>query len=178
MAYRTKTYIAADWDTDQNAVKQLYNWKENNHLTLDFHDAHEITQARDTSNNCNIKRSLKERLDASKNFVLIVGDKTKTLRNGSCYYCQSYNSWTKNCAKGYPISYESYVEYECRMAIEEKLNILVLYNADSVDKSLCPELIKNYVSAHHVAMKTYNYYYGCYVYDYQVVKTAFDQYLS
>ena len=27
MAYRTKTYIAADWDGDKNAVEQLYKWK-------------------------------------------------------------------------------------------------------------------------------------------------------
>ena len=26
--YRTKTYIAADWTGDKNAVDQLYKWKE------------------------------------------------------------------------------------------------------------------------------------------------------
>lgn len=30
MAYRTKTYIAADWDGDKNAVEQLYKWKNSN----------------------------------------------------------------------------------------------------------------------------------------------------
>lgn len=28
MVYRTKTYIAADWDGDKNAVEQLYKWKK------------------------------------------------------------------------------------------------------------------------------------------------------
>ena len=27
MNYRTKTYIAADWDHDEDAVKELYKWK-------------------------------------------------------------------------------------------------------------------------------------------------------
>ena len=49
MAYRTKTYIAADWDGDKNAVEQLYKWKKSNYWSLDFHDAHDLTQARDSS---------------------------------------------------------------------------------------------------------------------------------
>ncbi len=36
MAYRTKTYIAADWDGDKNAVEQLYKWKKSNLLELGF----------------------------------------------------------------------------------------------------------------------------------------------
>ena len=47
---------------------------------LSFVDAHELTQARDTSLPCSIKRFLRERLDASKTFVLVVGDKTKDLQ--------------------------------------------------------------------------------------------------
>ena len=87
MAYRTKTYIAADWDGDKNAVEQLYKWKKSNYWSLDFHDAHDLTQARDSSLNCSIKSSLATRLDVSKTFVLIVGNTTKTVRSGSCQYC-------------------------------------------------------------------------------------------
>lgn len=28
MAYRTKTYIAGEWDHDRDAVEQLYKWKQ------------------------------------------------------------------------------------------------------------------------------------------------------
>ena len=73
MAYRTRTYLAGDWDHDKNAIDTLYWWKENKHLNFDFLDAHELRDARDTSLICTIKRSLKDRLDHSKNFVLIVG---------------------------------------------------------------------------------------------------------
>lgn len=36
MAYRTKTYIAGDWDHDRDAVEQIHKWN------LDFHDVHEL----------------------------------------------------------------------------------------------------------------------------------------
>ena len=59
MAYRNKTYIAGDWDDDYDAVEQIYKWKASNKWSLDFHDAHAMKQARDTSLPCSIKKSLK-----------------------------------------------------------------------------------------------------------------------
>ena len=58
MTYRTKTYIAADWDQDEDAVNQLHKWNNSNHWSLNFHDAHEITKAKDSSLYCSIKSSL------------------------------------------------------------------------------------------------------------------------
>ena len=179
MAYRTKTYIAGDWDGDKDAVEQLYKWKNSNYWSLDFHDAHDLTQARDSSLNCNIKKSLKERLDASKTFVLIVGDKTNTVTSGSCSSspCGSYNSWTKSCAKGDSVDYRSYIRYECDKAKEAysegKMNIVVLYNASSIDKSKCPYVLK-YVGTHE-KMKKINVATWSYEWDYQAVKTALGQ---
>lgn len=51
--------------------------EKSNYWSLDFHDAHDLTQARDSSLNCSIKSSLATRLDVSKTFVLIVGNTTK-----------------------------------------------------------------------------------------------------
>jgi len=31
MAYRTKTYIAAEWTGDKDAVEQLYKWSDSNY---------------------------------------------------------------------------------------------------------------------------------------------------
>ena len=173
MAYRTKTYIAADWDGDKDAVGQLYKWKNSNYWGLDFHDAHDLTQARDSSLNCSIKSSLATRLDASKTFVLIVGSNTKTVRSGSCQYCNSYNSWTRSCAKGYSVDYRSYIEYECNKAVRDGLKIVVLYNAASIDKSNCPDVLK-YVGTHE-KMKKWNSTTRSYEWDYQAVKTALGQ---
>ena len=66
MTYRTKTYLAADWSSDKNVVDEIYKWNESEYWSLHFVDAHDLTQARDTSLYCSIKKSLAERLDASK----------------------------------------------------------------------------------------------------------------
>jgi len=168
MLYRTKTYIAADWSGDKDAVDKLYDWNNSKYWSLSFTDAHDLTQARDGSLNCSIKSSLGTRLDASKTFVLIVGSDTKTLRGGSCHYCSSYNSHTYSCARGYSVDYRSYIEYECEKAIRDKLKIVVLYNAATVDKSKCPESIKT--EGTHVAMCYKED--GKYYWDFQAVKDA------
>jgi len=168
MVYRTKTYIAGDWDGDKDAIDQLHKWNDSNFWSLSFTDAHDLTQARDGSLNCSIKSSLAIRLDASKTFVLIVGSTTKTVKSGSCQYCDSYNSWTGSCARRYSVDLRSYVEYECEKASREGLKIVALYNAASVDKSRCPDAVKN--TGTHVAMCLFKD--GNYYWDYQAVKNA------
>ncbi|WP_103680525.1 TIR domain-containing protein [Alkalispirochaeta sphaeroplastigenens] len=170
MAYRTKTYIAADWSGDKDAVDKLYEWKDSKYWSLTFTNAHDLTQARDSSLNCSIKDSLAIRLDVSKTFVLIVGNGTKDLRNGGCQYCDSYNSHTYRCARGHSVDYRSYIEYECAKAVRDKLKIAVLYNAATVDKSKCPDVIKS--EGTHVAMCYKKD--GKYYWDYQAVKNVID----
>lgn len=168
MNYRTKTYIAGEWDGDKDAIQKLHDWNNSKHLSLSFTDAHDLTQARDGSLNCSIKSSLNTRLNASKTFVLIVGSNTKTARSGRCQYCTSYNSWTSSCARGHSVDNRSYIEYECHRAVVDGLKIVVLYNSVSVDKSKCPDVIKN--KGEHVAMCTYAN--GHYLWNYQAVKAA------
>ena len=49
MVYRTRTYIAADWDGDRDAVDQLHKWNDSNYWGLSFTDAHDLQQSRDSS---------------------------------------------------------------------------------------------------------------------------------
>lgn len=168
--YRTKTYIAADWDEDKNAVEQLYKWKNSEHWSFDFVDAHDLTQARDSSLNCSIKASLKKRMDASKTFVLIVGNQTKSIKAGSCQYCNSYNSWTSHCARGHSVDYKSYIEYECEKAVEADIKIVVLYNSTSVDKTKCPDAVK--FKGTHIPMMYYQN--GNKYWDYYGIKNAIE----
>lgn len=88
MVYRTRTYIAADWDGDRDVVEQLHKWNDSNYWGLSFPDAHDLQQSRDSSLPCSIKSSLKKRMDGSKRFVLIVGDSTNSVTKGSCQYCK------------------------------------------------------------------------------------------
>lgn len=150
MGNRTKTYLAAEWSGDSDAIKQLHKWNDGMYWSLSFTDAHDLTQARDTSLNCSIKASLSKRLDVSKKFVLIVGNNTIAARSGGCQYCSSYNSWTRGCARGSYVDNRSYIEFECEKAIRDGLKIVVLYNAGSVNKAKCPEIIRNH--GDHVAM--------------------------
>jgi hypothetical protein len=168
MAYRTKTYIAADWTRDKDAVDQLHKWNDSKYWSLSFTDAHDLTQERDGGLNCSIKTSLGKRLDVSKAFVLIVGKNTKTVGSGSCQYCNSYNSQTKSCVRGYSVDYRSYIEYECDKAVSDGLKIIVLYKAATVDKTNCPDVVKK--TGTHTAMCYYKD--GKYYWNYQAVKDA------
>lgn len=170
MVCRTKTYLAAEWDGDKDAIDQLYKWKKNRYWSLTFTDAHDLTQARDGSLNCSIKSSLATRLDSSKTFVLIVGSNTKSVRSGSCQYCGSLNNYTNSCARGKSVDYRSYIEYECEKAIRDGLKIVVLYNTASVNKSKCPDVVKN-VGTHKAMCYIKD---GSYYWDYQTVKDALD----
>lgn len=167
--YRTKTYIAADWTGDSDAVQILHDWNKNKYLSLSFTDVHEVTQSNDSSLNCSIKASLKKRMDISKTFVLIVGDNTATVRSGSCSYCNSYNSWSMYCARGYSVDRRSYIEYECDKAVEAGIKIVVLYNSTVVNRNKCPVAVKNLGT--HVAM-CYRGTDGNVYWNYQAVKNA------
>lgn len=165
---RTKTYIAADWEADKNAVEILKHWNESNHWGLSFSDAHELSQCRsDSTNNCNIKKNCSQNLEYSKFFVLIIGEHTKTLRSGYCMYCKSYN----DCSYTYKIN-KSFVDFECDYAIRNELPIIVLYNSTYVDKKKCIDSVVNNAKC-HAPMQKRNAD-GKLEWDYQSVKEAFD----
>ncbi|KMT21892.1 TIR domain-containing protein [Clostridium cylindrosporum] len=169
MIYRTRTYIAADWTDDKDAVDQLMKWNSSKHWGLTFGDAHELSQClSDDTNNCNIKKNCSQNFDHSKFFVLIVGDKTKSLRSGYCMYCKAYSY----CQYTYKTN-KSYVEYECDYAVRNNLPIIVLYNSTTIDKSKCIDSVVKVAKAHAkmVMYGTDNKLY----WDYQSVKDAFDK---
>ena len=175
MYYRTKTYIAGDWDHDYDAVEMLHYWNESSRYGLSFSDAHDLRQARDSSLNCTIKRSLADRMNAFKTFVLIVGENTISLRAGGCQYCSDYRSYTwitPSCMRGNTIDNRSYINFECEKAVKDGLNIIVLYKSSTINRSKCPEVLR-YVG-YHAAMKKWDYYQYCYVWNYPAVKAAFD----
>lgn len=141
MPYRTKTYIAGDWTGDENLISNLKFWNESSRWSLSYSDAHELTQARDTSLPCSIKKSLEERLDASKTFVLVVGEHTESLTKGGCRHCGSY-SIIGGCHRSGTVDHRSFIEYECEYAVRNHLKIVVLYNGCKVMRNRCPEAIR------------------------------------
>ncbi len=172
MTYRTKTYIAGDWDGDSDLIEKLEDWNNSWHLSLHYLPAHNLCTARDSSLNCNIKRSLRERLDASKTFILIVGEHTAAVTAGACKHCSNYSGYYHSCNKGYSSDMRSYIEYECDYAASHDMKIIVLYNYHFVIKSKCPESVRN-LGKHLSA-----YYYGNdgkAHWDYNSIKLAIEQ---
>lgn len=147
--YRTKTFISGDWSGDQDLISKLKEWNNNRNLGLSFVDVHDLTQSSDDSLPCSIKASLRQRLNISKTFVLIVGKDTASLTNGACRYCSRYSKWSSYCTTGKPFDNRSYIEYECEMALKdynagELKKIVVIYNGlISPDKSRCPSVMRN-----------------------------------
>lgn len=159
MVYRTKTYIAADWDGDKDAINKLHEWNKSNFYSLNFVDVHDIIQSRDTSLPCSIKQSLSERMDMCKTFVFIVGDETDSKQKGKCRYCPKYYSCYRSSDS------KSFLDFEIDKAIRDGLRIVVLYNSSYVYRyTRCPEALRN--RGVHVAMKT------SYGWNYQEVKNA------
>ena len=79
MAYRNKVFASFDGDTDMHYYRLMCAWKQNDRTPFNFFDAHELCQARDTSTEYSIRRSLAERLSNAKVFVCLIGEKTRYL---------------------------------------------------------------------------------------------------
>ena len=173
MYYRTRTYLAGDWDGDRDMIDQIMEWKRNGYFSLDFTSAHDLMQARDTSLHCSIKRSLSERMGASKKFILIVGEHTNTVTKGGCQDCDSYSSYYKRCYGSGVVDYRSFVKYECEKAARDYkdgvMDIVVIYNSLSVYREKCPEAVRNIGT--HVAGRSINAY-ELSKPDYQIIKNA------
>lgn len=124
MAYRNKTYVAFDGDTDMWAYGYMRGWKQSDNTNFDFDDAHELKQARDSSTEETIKRSLRYRMNNSKVFVLLVGTHTKNLYR--------------------------FVRWEIEQAISLGLPIIVvnLNGKRTYDSVLCPPILDNELAVH------------------------------
>lgn len=80
MAYRNKTYVCFDGDEDIRYYRLMTAWKANDNLPFNFHDAHDLNTARDSSAEESIKRKLRERFANSKMLIVLIGEKTRYLR--------------------------------------------------------------------------------------------------
>lgn len=124
MAYKNKTYIAFDGDTDMSYYRTLQMWKSNSNINFDFYDAHDLNTARDTSLTESIKSQLRIRFDNSKIFMILVGDSTKGNRK--------------------------FIPWEIQQAIDRQLPIIVVYinGSRSKDNDKCPTALQGELAIH------------------------------
>jgi len=120
MAYRNKTYIAFDGDTDMYYYNLMKAWKQSDNTNFNFNDAHDLNTARDTSETESIKKQLRERMANSKMFILLLGKNTKRLTR--------------------------FVKWEVEHAMFLKLPIIVvnLNNKRTVDEDRMPSWLDEY----------------------------------
>jgi hypothetical protein len=118
MAYRSKTYICFDGDKDMTWYRLMQAWKDNENCDFNFHNAHDLNSARDSSQEESIKRQLRERFANSRLLIVLIGESTKFL--------------TK------------FVKWEMEVALRLQIPIIgVNINKSRAKDSLCPPIIRD-----------------------------------
>lgn len=79
MAYRNKTFVSFDGDSDMHYYRLMQAWKQSGSIPFSFYNAHDLNTARDSSSEESIKAQLAERMRNSKVFVILVGERTRYL---------------------------------------------------------------------------------------------------
>jgi nucleoside 2-deoxyribosyltransferase len=117
-------YACFDGDTDIHYYRLMTAWHENEKFDFTFINAHDITQARDTSTEESIKASLRKRLNASDILIVLVGERTKNLYK--------------------------FVRWEIEVAIEKGMPIIAvnLNKAKSRDNDRCPAILRDALAIH------------------------------
>lgn len=75
MPYRNRTFVSFASE-HIHAYRLMCAWRNNKRIDFNFHDAHDLNVALDTSPDT-IRRRLGERLSNTKQVVLLVGDETR-----------------------------------------------------------------------------------------------------
>jgi hypothetical protein len=124
MGYRNKTYVGFDADTDMRSYRLMQAWKAHKHIDFNFYNVHDINPNPNLTSEVTIKKQLRERFENTKNFVLLVGEKTKNLHR--------------------------YVRWEIDQAIARRLPIIVvnLNMKRELDNNLCPPIIRDGLAMH------------------------------
>jgi len=129
MGYRNKTYVIFDGDEDMWAYAHMKGWKTLKHIDFDFNNAHDLKPlASNVNNEALVKRRLAERMENTKQVIVVVGEKTKNLYR--------------------------FVRWEIEQAQRQNIPIVVAYlnKSRSVDNNLCPPILKG-KNAVHVAFR-------------------------
>jgi hypothetical protein len=123
MPYRNKTYVCFDGDTDMSHYRMMQAWNANEKIDFGFYNAHDLNSARDSSQTDSIKRQLRERLNNSKLFIVLIGEKTWRLTR--------------------------FVQWEMEAALKLDLPIIgVNLDGSRQQSALCPSAIKEELAIH------------------------------
>lgn len=136
MAYRNKTYVCFDGDTDMHYYRLMQAWHQNDRSPFSFYNAHDLNTSRDTSQEASIKQQLRTRLLNSKVFVVLIGERTR--------YLTKFVKWEMEQAIGLDLPIigvnlngrRAMDQTRCPPTIREELAIYVSYNAAIMQHAL------------------------------------------
>jgi hypothetical protein len=124
MAYRNKTYVCFDGDTDIRYYLLMCAWRQHPDISFNFYNAHQLNSARDASQEQSIKRQLRIRLLNSKVFVVLIGERTR--------YLTKFVKW----------------EMEQALALGLPIIAVNLNGSRACDATLCPPTIRDALAIH------------------------------
>ncbi|WP_233233460.1 TIR domain-containing protein [Bordetella sp. LUAb4] len=135
MTYGNRTYIAFDGDNDIHYYRLMTAWKANDGFSLNFHNAHDLNTARDSSQEESIKRQLRERFAISKLLVVLIGAKTK--------YLTKFVKWEMEVALrlGLPIigvnlNGSRQMDDRCPPTIRDRLVVYTSFNHNIIEHAM------------------------------------------
>ncbi|MFT8247172.1 TIR domain-containing protein [Roseomonas sp. BN140053] len=135
MAYRNKTYIAFDGDEDMHYYRLMTAWKAHDGFSMNFHNAHDLNTARDSSLEESIKKQLRERFANSKLLIVLIGEKTR--------YLTKFVKWEMEVALkldlpivGVNLNGSRKKDARCPPTIREELAIYVPFEHDIIEYAM------------------------------------------
>lgn len=122
--YANKIYVAFDADNDIRYYRLMQAWRKTDGTSFNFFDAHELNNLMSFSSEETIKAKLRDRLNNTKVFILLVGNSTKSLYK--------------------------FVRWEIEQALKREIPIIVvnLNNLRYKDSNLCPSILDSELSLH------------------------------
>ena len=117
-------YTCFDGDNDIHYYRLMQAWHKNEKFDFTFDNAHDLKQARDTSLESTIKKSLTHRLKASNVLIVLIGNSTRYLYK--------------------------FVRWEIELAINLGIPIIAvnLNGKKQMDNDLCPPILKKELVMH------------------------------
>lgn len=164
MSYKNNTYVIFDGDTDMKHYRLMTAWKAHDHIDFDFHDAHDLNSARDTSTEEAIKAQLRIRMAHSKQVIVLVGENTFRLRK--------FVPWEIELArkKDIPIivvnlnGKKVYDSYLCPSAVEDQTYTIHIPFGRKIIKYALDNFPSNYHNSRDRETKGHNFHYKDHVY--------------
>lgn len=136
MAYRNKTFVSFASE-DLSSYRLMTAWKANKNIDFNFVDAHDLNTALDTSQPETIRRKLRERLANTKQVVLLLGPKTRSVAGTSARFL--YYEVETIRKLGLPVVFAN---LDGSREVQETLMPLALRSDYSLSVSFQPTIIK------------------------------------